>query len=389
MVTISPTPSDTREDAGLGLGSVDVFTRFDDARNDWLELFAAAPASAYQAYNFVRAWFETIGEKQSLEPMIVVARNERGVPLALLPLAQEQCGPLRLAKFLCGKDSNFNLGLFRPGARFDESTVRKLLAQAARAAPRRPDLFYLRNQPRQWEQTPNPLALAGSWPSPSFGYRATLPLDPKELDARFSKDDLRRKKARLASLGALAFEHNVKGPRAVEMIQALLEQKTARLESKHIDKSFLGSAMRDFLTRSCAADGPIEIHALTLDGKAIAIRTGLTHRGRFSGMLSSFHVDPRISRYSPGILLLQDLLRNLVTRGFTHLDAGVGEAYYKANVCDETIELCETIVPVTAKGAIAAPIFSALLRAKRKIKQTPWMFSMLATARKLKGVLNR
>ncbi|MBI1867425.1 MAG: GNAT family N-acetyltransferase [Methylocystis sp.] len=394
MVTNLETPHDAPRDAveagattKLAPASVSVFSRFEDARDDWLELFALAPASAYQGYDFTRAWFETLGKDQKLEPMLVVARDANQRPLALLPLAQAQWGPLRIALFLCGKESNFNLALVRPGAVFDDAAIRRLLTEAANAAPRRPDLFYFRNQPRRWEHTANPLVLLSWRPSPSFAYGAVLPFETKDLDARLSnarRKKLRWKAARLAKLGAVAFEHRAEGARAVEIVDALLAQKGARLRAEHIDASFATPARRDFLQRLCAgaaASGALETHALTLDGKIIAAYAGLAHRGRFSAMLNSFDMHEDVVPSSPGELLVHALLRDLVTRGFTHFDLGVGEALYKATICEETIELCDTIVPATPQGALAAPLLAALLAAKRKIKQTPWIGTALAAVR--------
>lgn len=365
-----------------------VFERFEDARADWEELFAEAPASAYQAYDFARIWFET--RAGGLRPMIVVARAADLRPIALLPLALERRGPLRIARFLGGKDSNFNLGLFRRGVAFEEKDIRELLREAARSAPERVDLFLLGNQPRVFDRVSNPLVLRGSRPSPSFAYGTALPAQASELDARLANDarkKLRKKQARLEKLGALAFEHAATGARAREIADALLAQKSARLREASVDASFDRPDMRDFVRRLSAAtgDGALETHALTLDGRIIATYAGLTHGGRFSAMLNSFDMDEEIARSSPGDLLLHALLRNLVARGFTHFDLGVGEARYKNAICDETFELFDTIAPASPKGAVAAPLLAALLQAKRKIKQTPWMSRSLARLRRLKA----
>jgi len=61
----------------------------------------------------------------------------------------------------------------------------------------------------------------------------------------------------------------------------------------------------------------------------------------------------------------------LVARGMTHFDLGAGEARYKSSVCNETIELYDAILPVTARGFLAAPMLTAYLRLKRRVKQTP------------------
>ena len=359
--------------------ALDVFASFADARGDWETLFADAPASAYQSFGFARDWFETFGRARGLEPMIVVARQTAGArPLALLGLCVSRIGPLRIAQFLGGKESNFNLGLFAAEARLDAPAIRALLRRAARAVG--VDLYRLANQPQAFEGVANPLALPGAAPSPSFAYGTSLPATSSALDARFSGDarkKLRKKQARLEKMGALVFEHRAEGARGREILEALLAQKAERLQ----DASFDNGAMRDFVLGRCG--GALEAHALTLDGRIIATYAGFTHRGRFSAMLNSFASDEEIARSSPGDLLLHSLLRDLIARGVGRFDLGVGEARYKNAVCDETIALVDTLVPATPLGALAAPMLAALTRAKRAVKQNPRLFASLTRLRRL------
>ncbi len=113
MVTKLETPTERGEP------SLTVFDRLADAREDWIALRETAAVSPYQNYDFVAAWLETIGRARVLEPMIVVARRSNGRPLALFPLATREAGGLRVAEFLCGRESNFNNGLNHPGGSLD------------------------------------------------------------------------------------------------------------------------------------------------------------------------------------------------------------------------------------------------------------------------------
>ena len=320
-----------------------------------------APISPFA---FCHAWLETLGRAQGLTPLIIVARERSGRPLALLPFARGRIGPLGVARFLGGRESNLNCGLIARDA--DLGDMRALLRRAARAAPERVDLFVLRNQPQAFAGLDNPLAFAGASPSPSFAYGTALPSCADDLDARQSADarkKLRKKRTRLEKLGALAFEHGATGARAREIAETLLAQKAERL--RDVDASFDQAPMRDFLLRLVETDA-IETHALSFDGRIIAAYAGFAHERRFSAMLNSFVTDEEIARSSPGDLLLHALMRDLVTRGFTHFDLGIGEARYKNAVCDETIALVDAIVPASPLGALAAPAFVAATRAKRQ-----------------------
>jgi len=82
---------------------------------------------------------------------------------------------------------------------------------------------------------------------------------------------------------------------------------------------------------------------------------------------------------------LQALLRDCVARGLDYFDLGVGEARYKDAVCDETIELCDSVLPATFRGALAAPMLRLFLAAKRFAKQTPFVARLVAKARRHAG----
>ncbi len=367
--------------------SLMVFDRLADAREDWTVLRETADVSPYQNYDFVAAWFETIGRARALEPMIVVARRSDGRPLALFPLATREAAGLRVAEFLCGRESNFNIGLFHPGGGLD---WRGLLLAAARGRPKPPDLLYLRNQPRGFGAFENPLLGRDACPSPSFAYGTALPADVDALDCQTSKASrkkLRKKERRLTELGEVVFEHCASGGRAREIIAALIAQKSALLAAKGAAGLFAAPEMRAFLERACHT-GALEVHALRLSGRVIATYVGLAMDGRFSALANSYDMDEEIARCSPGDILLRAVMRDLVERGFAYFDLGVGEARYKEAVCDETIALYDLVMPVTMRGALAAPLLRIFLDGKRRVKQTPWLSSLSERAR-LSGLFRR
>jgi CelD/BcsL family acetyltransferase involved in cellulose biosynthesis len=360
------------------------------ARDVWEALYAAAPASPYQAYAFNAAWMATLGRARGEEAFIVAATDDAGRPAALLPFVIRRCGPLRIARFACGSESNFNLPLLADAAR-DAKTAQALLIEAAKATTPAPDLFFLCNQPKRFDGSDNPLVADDAVPSPSFAYGAALPAEVAALEARFSKDSrkkLRKKETRLVQSGALLYEHAATGAAARDIIEALLRQKAARLAARGVASQIGDAAMRDFLLQllDAAPQSGVEVHALRHSGEIVAAYVGLARGARFCAMLNSFTMDEEIARSSPGDLLLHALLRNLIARGFTHFDLGAGEARYKDAVCDETIELYDSLIAVTPLGALAGGSLRFLQRAKRYVKQTPWLFDALnGLRRRLKG----
>jgi CelD/BcsL family acetyltransferase involved in cellulose biosynthesis len=363
--------------------SLTVYSGLEEARAAWRQLYDASPVSPYQNYDYVRLWFDAFARELGVEPHIAVATDCDETPLALLPLAIRPILGLRVAEFPCGRESNFNLALVRPGATLD---FRSLLLEAARGAPKAFDLYFLRNQPRRFGGRENPLVFSDAGRSPSAAYGGAL-LSERRRSNRAGKKAAYRLR-RLTAQGALAFEHAATGARRKEIVATLCAQKAARLAHLGRSNPYSMEAMRCFLA-ALAEESRLEAHAMTISGQIVATYVGVVNRGRFSVLANSFDAESPAARFTPGEFLLNALLENLASRGFANFDLGIGEAQYKEAVCDEAIELYDTVLAVSPAGALVAPFLRASLACKRSIKRTPWLsqwIERLRRARPLQAV---
>jgi len=374
---------------------VEAIDRIEAARGPWAEIAALASASPYQDFEFARIWLETIGAARRVAPMIVVARDEAGAVAALLPLGRFSLGPLRLAAFLGGKDSNFNMGLFRPGVAWPREEIAALLAAAARLCAPRVDAFLFVNQPREWQGTPNPMAATPNQPSPSFAYKSALPADfAIWRDAHASKDaqkKLRKKAKRLEAMGPLAHRRAADSADVERVLAAFDAQRRARMRSLGVADAYESAEARAFLRRlahcGLADGGPrLELHALFLGDRIVATFGALSAGDRLSGLFLSHDCDPEIARSSPGELIVHAMVREAIARGLKTLDLGVGEARYKDDACEAEEELFDSAFAVSPLGRVAALAFKAKQSAKRRIKRSP---RLLAFARRLRAATMR
>ena len=309
-----------------------------------------------------------------------MARDDTGLPVALIPLAVRRILGLRVAEFACGRESNFNLALMRPGA--PPLDFRALLIAAARVSPMTVDVYFLRNQPHRFGGWENPLVFSDARLSPSGAYGGALPRSfGGGMPPRPNKKASYRQR-RLATLGPLAFEHAAAGRRRQEIVATLCAQKAARLSQLGPSNPFSSGAMRRFLD-SLAERELLEAHAMTIDDHIVATYVGLSRNGRFCVLANSFDANSAAARFSPGEALLNALLDNLSRRGFADFDLGVGEAQYKTAVCDESIALYDSVLAVSPAGAVAAPMLRAGVACKRAIKQTPWLLACLQRLRRV------
>jgi len=372
---------------------VEAIDRIEAAREAWAEIAALASASPYQDFEFARIWLETVGAARRVAPLIVVARDEAGKVAALLPLGRFSYGPLQLAAFLGGKDSNFNMGLFRPGVAWPPDEIAALLAAVARLAAPRVDAFLFVNQPGGWQGTPNPMAGAPNQPSPSFAYKSALPGDfAIWRDAHASKDaqkKLRKKAKRLEAMGPLAHRRPADAGEVERVLAAFDAQRRARMRALGIADAYESAEARAFLRRlalcGLAEGAPrLELHALFVADRIVATFGALSAGDRLSGLFLSYDCDREIARSSPGELIVHAMVREAIARGLKTFDLGVGEARYKDDACEAEEELFDSAFAVTPLGRVAALAFTAKQSAKRWIKRSP---RLLALFRRLRGAL--
>jgi len=346
------------------------------ARAVWRDLAPERRGSFYQSEAFLLNWLEIYGD--TVEPWFVAARDAAGAS-ALLPLGIFRFGPLRVAQFLGGKDSNYNLGLFRDPDAWSAEQVAGLLRAAARP-PGGPHLYRLLNLPQRWDGRDNPLLRLPHQPSPSPAYCTALAEDGENLLAgKLSADTrkkMRKKEKRLTQMGALTCFRAApdQGDALLDAYFRQKEQAYALGDAAHIARA------RKFY-RALAGQG-LELHALALDGRPIAILAAAANGSRLHGLFNSFDPDPEIAKSSPGDLLLARVLRDACARGLKTFDLGLGEARYKRMFCGEREAMADVLLAGRAAGALTRPILAAALRAKAAIKNDARLWGAIQRQRR-------
>ncbi len=367
---------------------IDVFEDPAQALGAWRELAPETCGSLYQGEAFALRWLETCGRKLHVSPFFIVARDAAGAPLALLPLGVRRFGPLRVAEFLGGKHSNYNLGLFRPGCDFSVQDLRSLLRQASRQGNGGPHLYRLLNLPRSWDGAANPLCLLPNQPAPDNAYSTKLCEDGDAfLAGRLSSDTrkkLRKKEKRLAGMGALRYLRAENQIQATQILGAFFAQKERRLPGLTAEAETNG--VRAFYSALASipengAPPTLELHALTLDDRIVAVLAAGLNGGRLQGNFNSFDDDPEIAKSSPGDILLTHVLRDACARKIAAFDLGVGDARYKATFCNEVEPMADAFFAPGFVGLAAKPVFAAAMRLKTAIKRDARLKALIGRLR--------
>lgn len=365
--------------------STEIFRAPEDAEKIWRELQGFSFRTPYQNFDWAEAWYRHAAADVHEQPLIVVAREQKtNQPVLVLPLSMFRFGPWRVGRFMGGRHSNFNMGLYRSDvlASLSEHALRDILQEAGQMAGL--DAFAFPNQPLYWGGVANPLAALGGQPSPSFAYKTQLGDSADQFfDERLSNNarkKLRQKERGLGTHGEIRFVRASNDAEAEVILDAFLQQKEEWFRHRGIPDSFSGQGTRAFLLDAATkGDKPLELYALYCDDQVAATYGGVVHAQRFSGMFTS--MNEAFSRNSPGDLMLMSLIRHCHERGLREFDLGIGEAAYKTTYCPDEETLFDLAVPVTFSGRIASSAWCLLRNMKRWAKHNPTMMKILDRVR--------
>lgn len=363
---------------------------------DWRTLEADALVTPYQAYDWVRSYVETMGPAEGMAFRFVRVEDHQGKLLALFPLVITRRLGTRFAEFIGGKHANYHMALYRPDfAEALDAVATQVLLREIGAAIGGIDALFLINQPTAWQGIANPPAMLAAGQSPSRAYK--LALEPGDCDgtlrrsmSKHARKKLTTKRNRFAEFGPSELVRAGSDAEIARVLDAFLAQKAARFAQMGLPDPFAAPAIRSFLRRG-AIGSPgyppaIELYSLDLAGRSVATYVGAVQGKRFSGMATSFDLSSEAARTSPGEILLVELIKRKCQAGITMFDLGVGEARYKTTICDDSDDLVDTFVPLTAKGRAYAGYSQAKRGLKRRIKASPLA---LKAAQRILGLLRR
>jgi CelD/BcsL family acetyltransferase involved in cellulose biosynthesis len=359
---------------------VRIFTNIDDVADIWVKLLSFSPCSIYQTPEFLTSWLKTA---HNVTPIYIVIETNKN-PIVLLPLCVRHVGFVKIAEFLGGKHSNFNLPIFDPIIfSLGPGALQEALIRAGKLA--NIDVFNFTNQPVSWQGLINPIAELGGQDSPSFGYSLELKKDTEalfsELLSKEARKKIRQKESGVAKLGGIQFIEANDVEQREDMFNAYFIQKSESFQKKGIHDPFADPAIQHWLM---GLDN-LRLFGLTLNNKYIAIWGCGVQGSIASGMFTSFDATSEAVKSSPGEVLLICLLRKLCAEGYNRIDYGVGEARYKTTWSDKTIRLVDTQLSVSAIGRISAFAIAIKGAAKRKIKHTPALMKIVERLRMLRG----
>jgi CelD/BcsL family acetyltransferase involved in cellulose biosynthesis len=375
------------------IASVDIVHDLGEAEAVWRGLEAERQLSTpYQRFDFLGPWQQHVAKHDNVLPFIVIAYDAERRPLLLLPLSLSHKYGIRSACFMGGKHATFNMALW-DGDFAVAATAADLDALISGIRQRSSaDVLALTQQPLRWRDLPNPMALLPS--QASANDCPLLTMMPGAMPATLISNSFRRrlkgKERKLQTLPGYRYHVAASEADIKRLLDWFFSIKPLRMAEQKLPNVFADSGVEDFARSACMAGlagggHVIDIHALECDDEVIAIFAGVADGYRFSMMFNTYTMSGN-SRYSPGLILMRNIIDHYAGRGYHALDLGIGSDDYKRLFCKSNEPIFDSFIPLSPRGWIAASAMSGINRAKHLVKHNQALFHM---AQKLRSALHR
>jgi len=372
----------TRSNAG-GIARVEAIADLAVAEPIWRAFEARQQfLTSYQRFDFLSAWQHEVGQREGVHPFIVIATDTDGRPLVLLPLALQHKFGIRTACFMGGKHANFNMALWDRdfAAQIGSADLEQLLSGIRDLAA--VDVLALTQQPGRWQDLANPIAVLPHQPSVNLCPVLSLPhgAAPTDLISGSFRKRLRSKERKLQSLPGYRYLVADSDAEITRLLDWFFRTKPERMAEQKLPNVFADPGVADFVRSACLtklAEGrhAIDIHALECDEEVLALFAGVADGHRFSMMFNTYTMSEH-SRYSPGLILIRNIIDHCAERDFRALDLGIGSDEYKRLFCKSDEPIFDSFIPLTARGKFAANAMSVIHGGKHLVKQNPMLLHL-------------
>ena len=385
----SPTAEAKAWSRSSRIASVDMFDDLGQAETIWRGLEGQF-STPYQRFDFLGPWQRQVGARESLTPFVVVARDAERRPLSLLPLALRSQHGVRTACFMGGKHATFNMALWDRdfAAAATEADLKTLLEGIRERAA--VDVLALTQQPRRWQDLPNPMTLLPKQPSVNDCPLLTIApgAAPSALISNSFRRRLKGKERKLQALAGYRYHIAASDAEIKRLLDWFFNVKPLRMAEQKLPNVFADPGIEDFIRDACmtevAGGRAIDIHALECDDEVIAIFAGVADGHRFSMMFNTYTMSGN-SRHSPGLILMRNIIDHYAGGAYRALDLGIGSDDYKRLFCKDDEPIFDSFIPLSLRGKVAAGTMSGLNRIKHLVKHDQALFH---AAQRLRSLLH-
>jgi CelD/BcsL family acetyltransferase involved in cellulose biosynthesis len=332
----------------------------------------------FYTYSWLSHWQYTVGGPlHQILPQIVVVKKDE-IVLGIFPFAISRWQGVKVLEWLGGIHADYTGPLLHPEFKEFVPNFTDLWDVLLVLLPPF-DVIHLRRQLEILGDIENPFVKSFNVLAIDNAYRATLSGTWEEYySARIKKKiraDSRRQRNRLEQQGVVQFKVAASASDADMIIKNMMIQKSQRYRETGVTDMLAIKEHRDFylgLPEQNFSNFQLHCSALMVDGNIIATHVGLVSEKCFFYLMPA-HQNSDWHRYSPGRLLLENLLEWAYKYKISIFDFTVGAELYKKEWCDAEMKLFEYLHPLNYKGRYYAFLQSLI----KKLIQNKGLWNFL------------
>ena len=348
--------------------------------SDWRAIYeSCGDQSPFLSYDWIATWWRHFGQDKRLA---VVAILRDGSPVGIAPLMLAKKAGCRSLQFLGRPLSDYSDFLI---AEDPEANVASLTEYIGREMGW--DALELRgiredspNLPLLQRSIPHgpPGAWSAKWRTSNVAPYLPLSTSWQEYSDGLKKGlrtDTRRQIRRLEQQGELSFRECGTIEEVTQLLDRFSVQKSQRYTSTGAKDILRGGGLITFfkdVANSLWERGQVHVSSLNLDDLPLAVHFGFVSGEKYFYYMPSFDAD--FSGYSPGRLLLTNLVENSFSNGLNEFDFMAGADSYKYDWTSTERGLYEfTSFRRSPRGLILLGLSQAQRRARGSANLRRWV----------------
>ena len=366
-----------------------------EIETEWRAFETSAFGTVFQSYDWCLASATAARHAANEEPLIVVGRSCDDRIAFIWPMALYCSLGVCSLRWLGQDRAAYNMGLYRRDIlrRLDGATLEELLGRVAQL---RSGIAVTRfkGQPLTWDGEPNPFAELATCTAPVKAFVSTLHADfdnyvRATLSSRQRKV-IRAKRRKLEGMGAVEHQQAANSSERLAILEVFMGQKGIQLAGRRCKNVYADDVQQTLYRALALAENfqiPTEFHALSVAGQPVATLMAVRFQGVLHVQAISMTSGP-LARYSPGVVLMHDVVRGACAQKVAMIDFGPGEGRHKSTWQASPVTFFEThralrftgapvalMANLTAEGTRAVKRQRHLVQAARAVRALPWRVS--------------
>lgn len=324
----------------------------------WELLTAHLDGTVFQSAHFLRVWLDTIGAARHAEPQIVEVRDAHGRAVLVLPLCIEHHAGASVLRFMDGGVSDANAPLLARLGGLDDAGFAALWPQILKALPH-VDAVDFEKIPATINGHPNPMFALDGEDHGSTGnliHIGTDGFDAYAADKRIKNamNVQRRKINQCQAIAPVRFVTAQTPEEARHLSQRLFALKGQQFIDSYGHDLFAQGGLGAFYAEATSPghlNRLASLKAIMVGDEVGAVALGFEGKDRFHFVLTTYDGE-RFGRYSLGIQLLIEMIREAANKGQSVFDLGEGNLAYKDVWVSERVALRRHRAALTLRGQL-------------------------------------